>query len=139
MSNLSHRGRFAPSPTGPLHLGSLVAALGSWLMARHAGGEWLVRVEDVDTPREVAGAAARQLATLRAFGFEPDGPVMFQSRRGDAYAAALAPLVAGGAAFECRCSRSDLQASGGIHRRCVPAPPGRPAAIRLRVTDVDVG
>ena len=133
------RGRFAPSPTGPLHLGSLVAALGSWLIARHAGGEWLVRVEDVDTAREVPGAAERQLATLSAFGFESDGPVLFQSRRDAVYAQALAPLLASGAAFPCRCSRSDLQASGGIHRRCVPAPPERPAAIRLRVPDADLG
>lgn len=139
MHTLRPRGRFAPSPTGPLHLGSLVAALGSWLMARRAGGEWLVRVEDVDAPREVSGAAARQLATLRAFGFEPDGPVLFQSRRGAAYAQALAPLLASGAAFECRCSRSDLQAFGGIHRRCVPAPPERPPAIRLRVPDTVLG
>ena len=139
MQTLRSRGRFAPSPTGPLHLGSLVAALGSWLMARRDGGEWLVRVEDIDGPREVPGAAARQLATLRAFGFEPDGPVLFQSRRGAVYAAALEPLLTSGAAFECRCSRSDLQASGGIHRRCVPAPAGRAAAIRLRVPDVDIG
>ena len=139
MQTPPHRGRFAPSPTGPLHLGSLVAALGSWMMARRTGGEWLVRVEDVDTTREVPGAAARQLATLRAFGFESDGPVLYQSRRGAAYATALAPLLASGAAFECRCSRSDLQAFGGIHRQCVPAPPRRAPAIRLRVPDADLG
>src|SRR6478752_8720349 len=89
----TYRGRFAPSPTGPLHFGSLVAALGSWLLARHAGGEWLVRVEDLDPPREQAGAAGQQLRTLADFGFLPDGPVLFQSQRGDHYAAALATLV----------------------------------------------
>ncbi|WP_256050479.1 glutamate--tRNA ligase family protein, partial [Xanthomonas translucens] len=66
MSSPPYRGRFAPSPTGPLHLGSLLAAFGSWLLARHAGGEWLLRIEDVDRPRSVPGAAARQLASLRA-------------------------------------------------------------------------
>ena len=66
------RGRFAPSPTGDLHFGSLVAALGSWLMARHAGGAWVVRMEDLDPPREVPGAAERQLRTLDAFGLESD-------------------------------------------------------------------
>ena len=86
------RGRFAPSPTGPLHLGSLTAALGSWLMARHAGGEWLVRVEDLDPPREKPGAARLQLETLAAFGLLPDAPVLFQSQRGDHYATALAPV-----------------------------------------------
>src|SRR6476469_3400795 len=101
------RGRFAPSPTGALHLGSLTAALGSWLMARHAGGAWLVRVEDLDPPREVAGAAQRQLATLAAFGLASDAPVLWQSTRGDAYRAALDQLVAQGDAFPCRCSRSD--------------------------------
>jgi glutamyl-Q tRNA(Asp) synthetase len=138
MPNPRHRGRFAPSPTGPLHFGSLVAALGSWMMARHEDGEWLVRVEDVDGPREVPGASARQLATLRAFGLDADGAVVYQSRRGALYAAALARLLESGDAFACRCSRSDLQASGGIHRRCVPAPARRPPAIRLRVPDVAV-
>ena len=84
-----HRGRFAPSPTGPLHFGSLVAAVGSYLDARAQGGEWLLRMEDIDTPRNVAGAAADILKTLEAFGFEWDGPVLFQSTRLDAYAAAL--------------------------------------------------
>jgi len=134
-----HRGRFAPSPTGPLHLGSLAAALGSWLMARHAGGEWLVRMEDLDPPREVAGAAQRQLATLAAFGMESDAPVLWQSTRGDAYRAALDRLVAQGDAFPCLCSRADLADSGGIHRACVARPSGRTRAFRLRVPDADVG
>jgi glutamyl-Q tRNA(Asp) synthetase len=128
-----YRGRFAPSPTGPLHLGSLAAALGSWLIARRAGGEWLVRVEDLDPPREKPGAARRQLQVLSDFGLLPDGPVLFQSERGDHYAAALATLAANGDAFECLCSRSDLAPSRGVHRACVPRPHGRHPAWRLRV------
>ena len=130
-----YRGRFAPSPTGRLHLGSLVAALGSWLLARHHGGEWLVRVEDLDPPREVAGAAQRQLDTLAAFGMASDRPVVWQSQRHDLYVDALSRLLADGHAFECRCSRNDLAASGGIHRACVATDPGRVPAIRLRVPD----
>ncbi|MBW8368318.1 MAG: tRNA glutamyl-Q(34) synthetase GluQRS [Arenimonas sp.] len=137
--NPSPRGRFAPSPTGALHLGSLVAAVGSWLMARRRGGDWLVRMEDLDPPREVPGAAERQIQTLAAFGMTSDAPVLWQSRRGDAYAAALEPLLAAGLAFECRCSRSDLAATGGIHRHCVAGNRQRPAAIRLRVPDTVLG
>jgi glutamyl-Q tRNA(Asp) synthetase len=121
-ADIGYRGRFAPSPTGPLHLGSLVAALGSWLMARHAGGEWWVRVEDLDPPREVAGAAETQLRTLEAFGLVSDGPVLRQSERHALYAAALAQLQRDGFAFECACSRSDLAADAGIHRTCVVTP-----------------
>ena len=129
-----YRGRFAPSPTGPLHFGSLVAALGSWMMARRAGGEWIVRMEDIDTPREVPGAADRQLNTLAAFGMPPDGPVLRQSQRGHLYQAALDRLLAAGLAFPCRCSRSQLEAVGGIHRECLGAgDPARTPAIRLRV------
>lgn len=130
-----YRGRFAPSPTGPLHFGSLLAAFGSWLLARHAGGAWLVRVEDIDPLREVPGAAVAQLRTLAAFGLQPDGAVEHQSRRGVLYAAALTRLVDDGLAFECHCSRADLAASGGIHRRCVPGARRVDPAIRLRVPD----
>jgi glutamyl-Q tRNA(Asp) synthetase len=132
-------GRFAPSPTGPLHFGSLVAALGSWMMARRDGGTWRVRVEDLDPPREVPGAAERQLATLRAFGMAPDGEVLWQSRRSEAYSGALERLLASGRAFECRCSRSDLAAAGGIHRACVPDGSAPEPAVRLRVPDQDLG
>ena len=132
---LRYRGRFAPSPTGPLHFGSLVAALGSWLLARHHDGEWIVRVEDLDPPREIAGAARRQLDTLAAFGMVSDLPVVWQSMRHDRYASAVARLLADGSAFECRCSRSDLAAAGGIHRACVASDPVRAPAIRLRVAD----
>lgn len=132
----TYRGRFAPSPTGPLHAGSLLAALGSWLLARQADGEWLLRIEDVDPPREVAGAADGQIAALAAFGLRHDGPVEYQSRRSHLYHAALERLLADGLAFECHCSRSDLAASGGIHRNCVSGRRRPDPAIRLRVDDV---
>ena len=128
-----YRGRFAPSPTGDLHAGSLLAALGSWLRARQAGGEWQVRIEDVDRPRAVAGAAGRQLATLAACGLQPDGPVICQSHRGDAYRAALDRLLAQGDAFTCHCSRSDLAGTGGIHLRCVARGRRPDPAVRFRV------
>jgi len=135
MPEPSHRGRFAPSPTGPLHAGSMLAALGSWLVARQASGEWLVRIEDIDPPREVAGAADRQLRTLETFGLHADGDVARQSTRGHLYRAALHRLVASGRAFECHCSRSDLASIGGIHRRCVATVPRPDPSIRLRVPD----
>lgn len=129
----SYRGRFAPSPTGDLHLGSLLGALGSWLLARRAGGQWLVRIEDIDPPREVTGAVDRQLATLAAFGLESDAPVLRQSTRGDAYQAALERLLAEGKAFACHCSRSDLAATNGVHRQCLAGSRRARPAIRLRV------
>ena len=132
---IRYRGRFAPSPTGPLHFGSLLAGLGSWLLARHAGGEWRVRVEDLDPPREVPGAASGQLRTLAGFGLEPDGPVLWQSTRGDAYQAALDTLLASGRAFACHCSRAALAAGGGVHRECIPGAMRPDPAIRLRVSD----
>ena len=91
-----YRGRFAPSPTGPLHFGSLVAAVGSFLEARAHGGEWLVRIDDLDPPREQPGAAAAILRTLEACGMGWDGEIMVQSRRADTYRAALARLQAHG-------------------------------------------
>ena len=130
-----YRGRFAPSPTGPLHAGSLLAAFGSWLLARRAGGAWLVRVEDLDPPREAPGAADAQLATLAAFGLRSDEPALRQSERGAYYQAALDQLLADGRAFVCHCSRTDLAASGGIHRRCLARTPRPDPAIRLRVPD----
>ena len=129
------RGRFAPSPTGPLHFGSLLAAFGSWLAARSAGGEWWLRVEDVDRAREVPGAALAQLRSLAAFGLAHDGPVEYQSRRGHLYAAALSRLLEAGLAFECRCSRSEVATAGGVHRACVPRTRRSAAAVRLRVPD----
>lgn len=131
----SYRGRFAPSPTGDLHFGSLLAAFGSWLLARHAGGRWLVRIEDVDPPREVPGASQRQLETLEAFGLQSDETVVRQSRRGHLYQHALDRLLRSGNAFECHCSRTDLAASGGVHRRCVARSARPDPAVRLRVPD----
>ena len=115
-----YRGRFAPSPSGALHFGSLLAALASWLRARNQGGLWLLRIEDIDPPREVAGASAKIIAALAAFGMEADAPVLFQSSRSDAYHHALQRLTAAGLAFPCHCSRSDLLSSGGHHGRCQP-------------------
>lgn len=106
--NSPYRGRFAPSPSGPLHFGSLVAAVGSYLDARTQGGEWLVRMEDVDTPRNVPGAADDILRTLAAFGFEWDGPVLYQSKRFDAYADALDRLKQAGLVYGCACSRKEI-------------------------------
>ena len=102
------RGRFAPSPTGKLHAGSLTTAVGSYLEARTQGGEWLLRMEDLDPPREQAGAAADILFTLDALGFEWDGAVVYQSQRLAAYQAALDDLVVQGRAYPCACTRSDI-------------------------------
>ena len=102
-------GRFAPSPTGPLHAGSLVAALASWLDARAHNGQWLVRIEDVDTPRCVPGADQGILQQLAACSLVPDAPVMYQSQRGEAYQAALDALAVKGWAYPCGCSRKEIE------------------------------
>ncbi|HJV93058.1 MAG TPA: tRNA glutamyl-Q(34) synthetase GluQRS, partial [Azonexus sp.] len=149
MTARTYRGRFAPSPSGPLHFGSLVAAVGSYLDARSQGGEWLLRMEDVDTPRNVPGAADSILATLDAFGFEWDGPVLWQSRRHAAYGEGLARLQAAGLAYGCACSRKEIADSAsrpaidgglaypGTCRHGLPA--GRSVrAWRLRVGDEEI-
>lgn len=136
-----YRGRFAPSPTGELHFGSLVAALASWLCARQRGGAWLVRIEDIDPPREATGSAEAILDALGRLGLEADAPPLYQSRRGDAYAAALQRLREDGRAFPCWCSRAELEAAGTVHRdgRCISPPSaGREPAWRLCVPDFDV-
>jgi glutamyl-Q tRNA(Asp) synthetase len=134
-----YRGRFAPSPTGPLHLGSLVAAVGSWLRARQRDGTWLVRIEDLDPPREVPGAASDILQTLSAFGLESDEPVIEQSSRTDAYRTEFARLDSN--VYRCWCSRADLEPFGGIHPpTCVAPPdPSRAPAWRVRVPDEAIG
>ena len=108
---MEYRGRFAPSPTGPLHAGSLVAALASWLDARAHGGQWLVRIEDVDTPRCVPGMGEFILGQLAAVGLMPDEPMRVQSQRSHLYQQALDALVARGLAYPCQCSRKDVKAA----------------------------
>lgn len=140
----SYRGRFAPSPTGPLHAGSLATALASWLDARAHGGQWLVRIEDIDPPREVAGASQEIIRTLAGFGLESDLPIVWQSERGSAYGDARAQLTRAGLAYPCSCSRREVElaaqqrglGAGVYPGTCRPGPrrPG-PHAIRLRVPD----
>lgn len=146
--NPVYRGRFAPSPTGPLHFGSLVAAAGSFLEARTKGGEWLLRMEDVDAPRCSRAAADDILRTLQACGFAWDGEVVWQSRRTGAYAVALERLKEEGRVFACACTRRELADSAiapdgaaiypGTCRQGLAA--GRQArAWRLRVGDSRIG
>lgn len=111
-ADAGYRGRFAPSPTGPLHFGSLVAALGSCLEARRHGGEWLVRIDDIDPPREQPGAASSILRTLERFGFEHDGSVLYQSTRHEAYRDAVAYLYQRDQAFPCGCTRKEVLRKG---------------------------
>ena len=108
MTESRYRGRFAPSPTGPLHFGSLIAATASYLQARSQQGEWKVRIEDIDPPREVAGASESILRTLEAFGFEWDGAVDYQSDRIERYHVALEELKKCGLVYPCACSRKDI-------------------------------
>ncbi len=138
-----YRGRFAPSPTGPLHAGSLVAALASWLDARAHGGVWLVRMEDLDPPREVPGAAQDILATLADFGMHSDEPVLWQSTRAAAYGDALARLQARGLVYGCSCSRTEIAAAAraaGLPPAvypgtCRPSAHGPVRALRFNVDD----
>lgn len=108
-------GRFAPTPSGYLHFGSLVAAVASYLDARAVGGTWLVRMEDLDPPREMPGAQAAILETLERYGFEWDGPVQRQSERGGAYAVQVEQWLRSGLAYACTCSRKQLEGTHGIY------------------------
>jgi len=153
MAGSAATGRFAPSPTGPLHAGSLVAALASWLDARSQGGRWLVRIEDVDTPRCLPGMDAVILRQLAALGLQPDEPPAYQSQRGNAYAQAMSALRAAGWAYDCGCSRSDIDAALAALGRprarheqavypgtCRDGLHGKPArAVRLRTRHRGIG
>lgn len=139
MPTTTYRGRFAPSPTGPLHFGSLVTALASWLEARCANGQWLVRIEDLDPLREPAGATDQILDSLARHALHSDEPVRFQSQRHEAYEQAIRTLMQSGRAYVCPCSRKELQANGGRHPnhcRTARIDPGKqPAAIRFALAD----
>ena len=146
-----YTGRFAPSPTGLLHIGSLLTAVASYADARSNGGKWLVRMEDLDPPREMPGAASHILHTLEAFGFEWDGEVAYQSRRYALYEETLCRLKTAGLVYPCYCSRKDWQAGarrgadGFVYNgRCRhpgqrPALQGKQPAWRIRVPDRVIG
>jgi glutamyl-Q tRNA(Asp) synthetase len=129
-------GRFAPSPTGPLHFGSLVCALASFVDARHHQGQWLVRIEDSDPPREIPGATTVILKQLESHGLLWDGELLYQSQRSDAYEAALAQLHRDGLSYSCDCNRSRVSGLGGIYDgRCRRRPVGSDSAIRLKLPE----
>jgi glutamyl-Q tRNA(Asp) synthetase len=136
---VTYVGRFAPSPTGPLHIGSLTTAVASFLHARQSSGEWLVRIEDIDPPREAPGAVDGILRTLEAFELPWDRAVEYQSRRLAAYSATVGALLANGAAFRCVCSRSAVRAANADDGARYPgtcrakAVSGKRTAVRVRV------
>ncbi len=113
--NHQYVGRFAPSPSGPLHFGSLVAALGSYLQAKSQQGRWIVRIEDLDPPREMPGAADNILRTLDAFGLHWDGELMYQSQRLDVYQSQVEHWLATGDAYYCQCTRKQIKDGGGYY------------------------
>ncbi len=141
---MSYVGRFAPSPTGSLHIGSLATAVASFLHARQSAGSWLLRVEDIDPPREMRGASDEILRTLEAYELFWDGPAIFQSARHAAYEDACSRLLSSGLAFRCSCTRSALRADGD--RPAGPYPGtcrqrtahDQPTAVRVRVADRSV-
>jgi len=140
MSALPSIARFAPSPTGPLHFGSLVSGLASFLDARQRNGQWLVRIEDLDPPREVPGASHQILKQLESHGLRWDGTVLYQSSRLEAYAAALESLIESGLIYQCRCNRQRLQSLGGIYDgHCSQLQlPHQDCAARLRVNSAHI-
>jgi glutamyl-tRNA synthetase len=129
---MSRDGRFAPSPTGTLHLGNLRTALLAWLFARSAGARFIVRMEDLDQGRVIAGSAERQLADLRTLGLDWDGDVVFQSNRHDAYEAAIERLRAGDRLYECFCTRAEIRAAASAPHG--PLPEGAYPGTCLRLT-----
>jgi glutamyl-tRNA synthetase len=132
---MSHAGRFAPSPTGSLHLGNLRTALLAWLFARTAGARFLVRMEDLDHGRVIAGSAEQQLGDLRTLGLDWDGEVVFQSNRHDAYEAAIGRLLAAGRLYECFCTRAEIRAAASAPHG--PLPEGAYPGTCLRLTEAD--
>ncbi|QYK00861.1 tRNA glutamyl-Q(34) synthetase GluQRS [Shewanella psychrotolerans] len=134
MHSKAYIGRFAPSPSGPLHFGSLIAALGSYLRARALQGKWLVRIEDIDPPREVEGASQGILSTLDAYGLHWDDSVLFQSSRLGDYEAQLQQLLSQDKAYYCQCTRKQIQAMGHCYDgRCGRLTPAlNEGAIRIR-------
>lgn len=133
--------RFAPSPSGPLHFGSLLAAVAGWLDARAAGGRWLLRIEDIDPPRELPAAKTWILDALRVHGLHWDGDVLLQSDRDPAYQQALQTLADAGMLFRCTCTRRQLRAHGGVYpgtcreRGMAAVPADQPHALRVRIPD----
>jgi glutamyl-Q tRNA(Asp) synthetase len=137
MKRVPVTGRFAPSPSGDLHFGSLVTAVGSYLEAKTTGGRWLLRIEDIDPPREIAGSATRIINDLRRLGMEPDDGILYQSSRLDAYQGAVDELLARGLAYPCVCSRKDMPASGIYPGTCRSgiADNKKPLSIRFHIGD----
>lgn len=141
-------GRFAPSPTGPLHFGSLIAAVGSYCLARREEGRWLLRMEDLDPPRVMAGAADEILFALESLGLHWDGEIVWQSRRTDAYAAAMDSLQVRGLVFDCACTRREIQLHTSPLGEEGPVYPGtcrsglparrKPRTLRIRVPEEQV-
>lgn len=140
MTALQYIGRFAPSPSGPLHFGSLVSAVASYLDAKANHGQWLVRIEDIDPPREQPGAADLILKALEVYGLPWDEPVLFQSKRTELYQAALSNLLADGFSFYCTCSRRQLKDQpiypGYCHDKAIP--PGDDHSIKIKTAQQKV-
>jgi glutamyl-Q tRNA(Asp) synthetase len=128
---MSPVGRFAPSPTGDLHLGSLYVALASYLSVKSRNGRWLIRMDDLDTQRSVPGAERRIIETLALHGLQPDAPVIYQSKNTEQYSAALTRLFSSGRLFACSCSRKDLEGSP-IHSGACRSKPLDPSISTLR-------
>jgi len=149
MSSEQTVGRFAPSPTGPLHFGSLIAAVGSYCLARRHGGKWLLRMEDLDPPRVVPGAADEILSALENLGLHWDGDVVWQSQRTEAYLEAVEKLRQRGLVFDCACSRKEILLSAPHPGEDGPIYPGtcrsglkpgrKPRALRIEVTNEQIG